>query len=41
MIYEVMEAIVLNNQTINDNFVNEALEKVSLCQNTHGALKLR
>lgn len=30
VIYEVMEAIVLNNQTINDNFVNEALEKVSL-----------
>lgn len=27
---KVMEAIVLNNQTINDNFVNEALEKVSL-----------
>lgn len=41
VIYEVMEAIVLNNQTINDNFVNEALEKVSLCQNTHGASKLR
>lgn len=30
VIYEVMEAIVLNNQTFNDNFVNEALEKVSL-----------
>nr|WP_245640143.1 PucR family transcriptional regulator [Paenibacillus dakarensis] len=30
VIYEVMEAIVLKNQTINDNFVNEALEKVSL-----------
>ncbi|WP_249436001.1 PucR family transcriptional regulator [Paenibacillus sp. Marseille-Q4541] len=30
VIYEVMEAIVLNNQTINDNFVNESLEKVSL-----------
>ncbi|WML29194.1 PucR family transcriptional regulator ligand-binding domain-containing protein [Neobacillus sp. OS1-32] len=29
VIYEVMEAIV-SNQTINDNFVNEALEKVSL-----------
>lgn len=30
VIYEVMEAIVLQNQTINDNFVNESLEKVSL-----------
>lgn len=30
VIYEVMEAIVLENQTINDNFVNESLEKVSL-----------
>lgn len=30
VIYEVMESIILNNQTINDNFVNEALEKVSL-----------
>ncbi|GGA27722.1 PucR family transcriptional regulator [Paenibacillus physcomitrellae] len=30
VIYEVMEAIVLNNQTINDNFVNESLEKVTL-----------
>lgn len=30
VIYEVIEAIVLNNQTFNDNFVNEALEKVSL-----------
>ncbi|MEF2967561.1 PucR family transcriptional regulator ligand-binding domain-containing protein [Paenibacillus sp. M1] len=29
VIYEVMEAIVLDNQTINDNFVNESLEKVS------------
>ncbi len=29
VIYEVMEAIVLDNQTINDNFVNETLEKVS------------
>ncbi|GGH28895.1 PucR family transcriptional regulator [Paenibacillus segetis] len=30
VIYEVMEAIVLDNQTINDNFVNESLEKVSI-----------
>ncbi|GAK41060.1 PucR family transcriptional regulator ligand-binding domain-containing protein [Paenibacillus urinalis] len=30
VIYEVMEAVVLSQQTINDNFVNESLEKVSL-----------